>query len=94
MHNLLMQFFTLESSKVEVFKTPFFFHIMITYNDHPRHGKHVLCCICVFFHIIWVLGARGGGGGANKGLLHNLSMQFFTVGSLKIEVLELYFLIP
>ena len=35
--------------------------------------------------------ARGGGGGASKGLVHNLLMQFFTLGSSKIEVLKTYF---
>ena len=29
-----------------------------------------------------------------KGLVHNLLMQFFTLGSSKIEVFETYFLIP
>ena len=32
-----------------------------------------------------------GGGGSPKGLVHNLLMQFFTLGSSKIEVLETYF---
>ena len=41
------------------------------------------------FHPIWVLGARGGG--APKGLVHNLPMQFFTLGSSKIEVFETCF---
>ena len=31
------------------------------------------------------------GGGSPKGLVHNLLMQFFTLGSSKIEVLETYF---
>ena len=59
-HNLLMQFFTLDSSKTEVFETCFF-DIVITYNDHPRYVKHVLGCIYVFFTLFgyWV----GGGGG-------------------------------
>ena len=30
----------------------------------------------------------GGGGGAPRGLVHNLLMHFFTLGSSKIEVLE------
>ena len=34
-------------------------------------------------HKVW-----GGGGGAPKGLVHNLLMQFFTLGSSKIEVFE------
>ena len=29
-----------------------------------------------------------GGGGAAKGLVHNLLMQFFTPGSSKIEVFK------
>ena len=33
----------------------------------------------------------GGGGGAPKGLVHNLLMQFFTFDSSKIEVFEIYF---
>ena len=36
----------------------------------------------------WV---RGGGGGSAKGLAHNLLMQFFTLGSSKIEVFKTYF---
>ena len=39
-------------------------------------------------HPIWVLGARGGGGGSPKGLVHNLLMQFFTPDSSKVEVFE------
>ena len=73
----------------------FFVDIVITFNDHPRYVKHVLGRICVF-HLIWVLGAglevRGlGGGESPKGLVHNLLMQFFTLGSSKIEVSETYF---
>ena len=59
-HNLLMQFFTLGSSKIEVFKTGFY-DIVITQNDHPRYVKHVLGCICVFF-ILFGYYIRGGGG--------------------------------
>ena len=47
-HNLLMQFFTLGSLKIEVFETCFF-DIVTTQSDHPRYVKHVLGCICVFF---------------------------------------------
>ena len=35
-------------------------------------------------------GGWGGGGGAPEGLVHNLLMQFFTLGSSKIEVFEPY----
>ena len=43
----------------------------------------------MFFHPIWVLGL--GGGGVSQGLVHNLLMQFGTLGSSKIEVLETCF---
>ena len=46
-HNLLMQFFTLGSSKIEVFESCFF-DIVTTQNDHPRYVKHVLGRIYVF----------------------------------------------
>ena len=46
-HNLLMPFFTLGSSKIEVFKTCFF-DIVTTQNDHPRYVKRVLGRIYVF----------------------------------------------
>ena len=41
--------------------------------------------IYVFFTLFgyWVQG-----GGSPKGLVHNLLMQFFTLGSSKIEVFE------
>ena len=45
---LLMQFFTLVSSKIEVFETCFY-DIVITQNDHPRYVKHVLGRIYVYF---------------------------------------------
>ena len=32
-----------------------------------------------------------GGGGSPKGLVYNLLMQFFTLGSSKIEVSETFF---
>ena len=34
---------------------------------------------------------RGGGGGSPKGLVHNLVMQFFTLGGSTIEVFETCF---
>ena len=39
------------------------------------------------------LGIRfgGGGGGLQMGLVHNLLMHFFTLGSSKIEVFETFF---
>ena len=47
-HNLLMQFFTPGSSKMEVLETCFY-DIVTTRYDHPRYVKHVLGCIYVFF---------------------------------------------
>ena len=47
-HNLLMQFFTLGSSKIEVFETCFF-DIVTTQNDHPRYVKHILGRIYMIF---------------------------------------------
>ena len=44
----------------------------------------------MFFHPIWVLGP-GGGGGSPKELVHNLFMQFFTLGNSKIQVFETCF---
>ena len=35
--------------------------------------------------------ARGGGGGALKGLVHNLLMQLFTLDSSKMEIFPTYF---
>ena len=62
-HNLLMQFFNLGSSKIEVFETCFF-DIVTTQNDHPSYVKHVLGCIYVFFTLFgyWV------GGGVSQGI--------------------------
>ena len=75
---LLLQFFTPGISKIEVFESCFY--DIVT----------VLGRIYVFFTLFgyWV---RGGGGGAPKGWVHNLLMQFFTLGSSKIEVFETYF---
>ena len=88
-----MQFFTLDSSKMEVFETCFF-DIVTTHNDHPRYVKHVLGRIYVFFTLFGYQVRGGGGGrGSPKGLVHNLFMQFFTLGSSKMEVLKLVFLI-
>ena len=87
MHNLLMQFFSPDSSKMEVFET-YFCDIVTTQNDHPSYGKHVLGRIYVFFTLF---GYQVGGGGSPKGRVHNLLMQFFTPDSSKIEVFETCF---
>ena len=78
-----MQFFTLGTSKIEVSET-YFIDIVTTHNDHLRYVKHVLGHVYVFF-TFW--GERG----SPKGLVRNLHMQFFTLGSSKIEVSETCF---
>ena len=61
------------------------FDIVTTQYDHPRYVKHVLARIYVFFTLFghWVRG-----GGIPKGLVHNLLIQFFTLGGSNIEVSE------
>ena len=60
-HNLLMQFVTPDSSKMEVFET-YFFDIVTTQNDHPSYAKHVLGRIYVFFTLFGYQVGGGGGG--------------------------------
>ena len=52
-HNLLMQLFSVNSSKIEVSET-YCFDLVITYNDHPRYAKHVFSRIYVVFTLFWV----------------------------------------
>ena len=61
--NLLMQFFTLGRSKIEVFET-YFFDMVTTQYNHPRYVKHVLGCIYMNFTIFGYQ-VRGGGGRAS-----------------------------
>ena len=51
----------------------------------PSYAKHVLGRIYVFFTLLGYQ-VGGGGGGAPKGRVHNLLMQFFNPDSSKIEV--------
>ena len=86
-HSLLMQLFTLDNSKMELFKTCFF-DIVTTQYDHPSYLKHILGRIWVFFTLFgyWVWG-----GGSPKGLVHNLLMPFFPLDSSKMEFSKLVF---
>ena len=61
-----MQFFTLGSSKIEVFE-PCFFDIVTTQNDHPSYVKHVLGRIYVFLTLFGYQ-VRGGRGGSSSGI--------------------------
>ena len=47
-HNLLLQFFTVVTSKITLCDT-YFFHIVTTQNDHSTYVKHVLGSSYVFF---------------------------------------------
>ena len=80
-HNLLMQFFTLGSSKMEVFETCFF-DIVTTQNDHPRYVKPVLGRIYVFFTPLGYY-VRGGGGGSSQGIGAQPAYAVFHPGQLK-----------
>ena len=80
MHNLLMQFFTPDSSKMEVFET-YFFDIVTTQNDHPRYVKHVFGRIYVFFALFGY--QVGGGGGGSQGTGAQPAYAVFHPGQLK-----------
>ena len=82
-HNLLMQFFTVDSSKIEVFETCFF-DIVTTQCHHPRYVKHVLGRTCMMFTPFgyWVRGG-GGGGGGSEGIGTQPAYAVFHPGQLK-----------
>ena len=81
-HNLLMQFSSLCSSKMEISKTDFFC-ILTSHNDQISYVKPVLDPLNVFFTL---LGCLDG----DKGLEHNLLMQFSTLSSSKMETPSLF----
>ena len=87
-HNLLMQFCTLDSSKIEFFET-YFFYIVITQNDHPSYVKHVLGFIYVFFTLF---GYWGGGGFPWDGYTTCLC-SFSPYAAQKSNFSKLFFLI-
>ena len=91
-HNLLMQFFTLDSSKIEVFKTCFF-DIVTTQYDHPSYPKHVLGRIYMFFTLFgyWVWG--GGGGGLPRDRYTTCLCTFSPSTAQKSKFSKLVFLI-
>ena len=80
-HNLLMQFFNPDSSKIEVFETCFF-DIVTTQNDHPRYVTHVLGRIYVFFTLFGYQ-VGGGGGGVSQGIGAQPANAVFQPGQLK-----------
>ena len=80
-HNLLVQFFTPGSSKIEVFETCFF-DIVTTQNDHPRYVKHLLGRIYVLFTLFGYQ-VGGGGGGLSQGTGAQPAYAVFQPGQLK-----------
>ena len=78
MHNLLMQFFTPDSSKMEVFET-YIFDIVTTQNDHPSYVKHVLGRIYVLFTLF----GYQVGGGVSEGTGAQPAYAVFHPGQLK-----------
>ena len=81
MHNLLMQFFTPDSSKMEVFETSFF-DIVTTQNDISSYAKHILGRIYVFFTLFGYQ-VGGGGGGGSQGTGAQPAYAVFQPGQLK-----------
>ena len=79
---LLMQFFSLCRSKMEITETDFF-DILTIRNDQISYVKHVLAPLYVFFTLF---GCGGGGGGLPRGVGHNLRMQFSSLSSSKMEI--------
>ena len=75
-----MQFFTLGSSKIEVFETYFFDNVTTQY-DHLRDVKHVLGHLYVFFTFFWVFGP-GEGGGLSQGIGKQLAYAVFHLGQI------------
>ena len=77
-HNLLMQFSSLSSSRMEISETDFFDTVTIQ-NDQISYVKHVLAPLYVFFKIFgcW------GGGGAPKGSRAQPAYALFQPRQLK-----------
>ena len=84
-HNLLVQLFTLDSSKIEVFELCFY-DIVSTQYDHPRYVKHVLGRIYMFLTLFGYRrhGGWGGvGGGGSQGIGTQPAFSDFRSGQLK-----------
>ena len=75
-----MQFSRLGSSKMELSETDFFDTLTIQ-NHQISYVKHVLAPLYAFFTLFGCWGE----GGLRRGLGHNLLMQFFRLGSSKME---------
>ena len=81
-HNLLMQFYRLSNSKLEISKTDFFY-ILTIHNDQISYVNHVLAPLYLFFTLFGCFG-----GGVPRGQGHNLLMQFSSLSNSEIEIFE------
>ena len=92
-HNLLMQFFTLSSSKIEVFETCFFW-----YCDHLKWPSKV-CKACFrpylsrFSPYLGIRSAGRGGGGVPRDWYTTCSCSFSPWAAQKSKFLKLVFFI-
>ena len=86
-HNLLMQLFTRDNSKIELFKICFF-DIVTTQYDHPSYLKYVLGRIYMFFTLF---GYWPHGGGVPQGIGTQPAYAVFTLDSSKMEVFKTCF---
>ena len=75
-HNLLVQIFTLGSSKIKVSKT-YVLNIVTMHNDHPSYVKHVLG----ISYPIWVLDV--GEADVSQGIGTKPAHAVFHPGQLK-----------
>ena len=82
-HNLLMQFSTLCSSKMQISQTGFF-DILTIHNDQISYAKHVIHPLYVFFTLF---GCLDGG----KGQGHKLSVQFSPSAAQRWKSLKTIF---
>ena len=64
---------------------------MTTQNDNPRYVKHILGSIYVFFILSGYSVRACVWHGSPKGLVRNLLMQSWTVGTSNIHVSKTYF---
>ena len=81
-HNVLVQFFTVDSSIIEVSKACFFLKTVITSNDRPKSVRMFQAAF-MYFSPYWGIGCRGGGG--SKGACTQPGYGVVYLGKLKIE---------
>ena len=91
-HNVLVQFFTLDSSKIEVLET-WFCDILTTRYDHPCYVKHVFGCIYVFFTVFGYGRQAGGGGGGSQEIGTQPADAVFHRGQLENRSFRNFFII-